>query len=948
MKTRKKQIAVGLSAAIALIATATASAQDAGEGILEEVVVTGSNVARPADSPRQVVTLDQAQIQNEQSLSISEVFRDLSITQGNFNGSGGVTVATDNNNGSINLRGLGARATLTLLNGRRHTVGAIASGSDGFTTTDPNVLTPSIMLDRVEVLTDGASAIYGSDAVAGVVNLVTNNDFEGIRAEYSQNILDRSSDTEQVFNLMLGAQGERTGIVAGVEYVTRPESLTDDLLDYSRVTSGRLLGVGQPGSLRRAPNRRQSGPWQHDPLCEDSSIGGIESAGVIQPFGPGTRCFFRLTLNRTLVAETGRLVALTVANHEFENGIRAEFEVGGATSEYSNLLNTSPILGSPTFIPVDHPGLTAYAADGLLAPPAGTNYYRVLMRMRKPDAPNFNPTNDIEKRDNRFAANFSGEFAADYEWEATYARSRATYNRSGGNTVLDRLNNGLMGYGGAGCDLGSGGASGYGPDGLAGTADDSAADPGCSWYNPLGNQWSAQPGDATYNSQELLNFIWAAPTLAGVAELDTLDFLVRGNPSDLLGFAVGVQTRSQDFSQDYDLISNAGGFVFASFPVEDYSGTIQSDAVFGEVVLFPTDSLEFQLAVRSESYETGQSSTDPKVGFLWSPTDNFRVRGNWGTSFRIANPPQQFGATGGAGATIEIIPDGGTSAQDSAAGAFTRGNPNVQPEESENFSFGFALDITDRLSVGLNYWSFEFDNIIFRESPDIVAIEDIVADGIFGNDPRVRTVGDASFAVTPGANALQWAAAPGSGGSIDILAGFDLTYSNSDFLHTSGLDFDVNYFWDAFGGEFGVTFNGTQTLSYDIPGLAGTSFATVDGVGQTNLLNNGAPVAEMKGALRLSYASNNHFFQLTGRHTSGLRQDDITVPTDDSDFNTIDLLYTYDFETLLGTGPFSASLGVINALDQDPPVDGDELSTVQTRLYDPRGRVLRFTLSKTF
>ena len=127
-----------------------------------------------------------------------------------------------------------------------------------------------------------------------------------------------------------------------------------------------------------------------------------------------------------------------------------------------------------------------------------------------------------------------------------------------------------------------------------------------------------------------------------------------------------------------------------------------------------------------------------------------------------------------------------------------------------------------------------------------------------------------------------------------------------------------------------------------------TDFATVDGVGQTNLLNNGAPIAEWKGALRLNYASGNHFAQLTARHTSGLRQDDITVPTDDSDFNTIDLLYTYDFENLRGAGPFMASLGVINLLDEDPPVDGDELSTVQTRLYDPRGRVLRFTLSKVF
>ena len=954
MKTRKNLVAAGLSAAIALSVSATSFAQQ-DEGALEEVVVTGSNVARSADSPQPIVTMDRTQIQNEQSLSMSEVFRDMSITQGNYNGSGGVTVNTDNNSGAINLRGLGARATLTLLNGRRHTMGAVASSSDGFTTTDPNVLAPSIMLDRVEVLTDGASAIYGSDAVAGVVNLVTDNDFEGFEFEYSQNILSRSSDSEHSFGLRFGAQGERTGIVAGVEYVTRPETLTDGIFELSRLQKGRLLGAGQPGSFRAAPGGTGGGmgPWIADPLCEDESIGGPEYGGVTRSFGPGTRCFFRLPLNRTMISDTERTTALTVVTHEFDSGITAEFELGAATSGFSTLLNTSPVL-TPVYMPIDNPGLAAYINDGIFTP--RTDYYRMIGRMRKPDAANFNPTVDVKKLDTRFAASFEGDFTDSLGWEATYTRSRATYDMANRNTVLERMQNGLLGYGGATCDLGSGGASGYGPDGLAGTGDESAADPNCAWFNYAANQWAASPGDATYNSPELLDFIYADASRNGTADLDTIDLLLRGNPNDLVGYAIGYQRRTQDFTTDYDAITNAGGFAFASQPIEDYAGTITSDSVFGEAVLFLSDTLELQFAVRHEEYDTGQDSTDPKVGFLWTPSDSFALRGTWGTSFRIANPPQQFGGTTGNGSGIQISTDGGASFEDSSAGSFTRGNALLDPEVSENYSFGFTWDITDSFRFGSNYWNFEFENLIYRENPDIVALEDIEADGIFGNDPRVNTTDDQSFAVTPGASLLQWIAAPLAPG-VGIVEGYRLTYTNQEFLETSGVDIELAYFVDAFGGEFGIGLDATYTLDYKITGFLASEdpgdanaiqIQDIDGVGSTNLTNNGAPVAEWKGALRLNYSNDNHFAQLTARHTSGLEQADSVVPSENKGFNTLDFIYNYQFDDLFGTGPARASLGVINLTDVEPPFDGEELSTVQTRVYDPRGRIFRFTLSKAF
>ncbi|MGY8789640.1 MAG: TonB-dependent receptor plug domain-containing protein, partial [Pseudomonadales bacterium] len=157
-----------LATAVAFAAAATSSgtlmAQD-----IEEIQVTGSFISRPADRPQPVSIMDNEELQANQRVSVVEAIRDMpqvssANTTGNFN----------NPTNSINLRALGARSTLILLNGQRQTIDA-NSGSQ----VDVNNLAPGIMIERVELVLDGASALYGSDAVAGVVNFITRNNFEG-------------------------------------------------------------------------------------------------------------------------------------------------------------------------------------------------------------------------------------------------------------------------------------------------------------------------------------------------------------------------------------------------------------------------------------------------------------------------------------------------------------------------------------------------------------------------------------------------------------------------------------------------------------------------------------------------------------------------------------------------------------------------------------------------
>ena len=205
---------IGVAAAffVAWFASPSVRAQQAGE--LEEIVVTGSFISRPADRPQPVTVIDTAELAYQNRGSIAEIFKELPQVSG--------TVSTtnwseggDSPTNTINLRGLGARATLVLLNSKRQTIDGSSNGA-GVSAVDINNLAPPIMLQRIEILTDGASALYGSDAVAGVVNFITRNDFEGAELNIKSQWLDDGGSTPE-FNLagIFGAQGENTGIVAG-------------------------------------------------------------------------------------------------------------------------------------------------------------------------------------------------------------------------------------------------------------------------------------------------------------------------------------------------------------------------------------------------------------------------------------------------------------------------------------------------------------------------------------------------------------------------------------------------------------------------------------------------------------------------------------------------------------------------------------------------------------
>ena len=243
---------------------------------------------------------------------------------------------------------------------------------------------------------------------------------------------------------------------------------------------------------------------------------------------------------------------------------------------------------------------------------------------------------------------------------------------------------------------------------------------------------SPQPGDPNYNDPILANWVFAASNTQGQAQLSTLDFVVTGNVGKMAGgptgLAVGAQMRSQDFFVDFDPITETGGYAFNTTPQQNYGGTRDTNALFAELAMYPTDAVELQLAARYEDYG-GVNSTDPKVGMLWTPTPKLFLRATAGTSFRQPGEVQSFG-TASQGSSLQVIGGAGINAR-----GLLLGNPNLEAGGVDELHGGLTFDVTDAFTMDLSYWNIDFKNLIVTEDGDVIVRNDM-QDGYL-TDPRV-------------------------------------------------------------------------------------------------------------------------------------------------------------------------------------------------------------------
>lgn len=996
-----RKVAVAVAFACGGAASQTTLAQQE----LEEITVTGSFISRPADRPQPVSVMDAAEIRANQRVTLAEVVRDMpQITTAN------VTSNWEAATNSINLRGLGERSTLILLNGQRMTIDANAGSQ-----VDINNLAPTIMVERMELLLDGASALYGSDAVAGVANFITRDTFEGIEFNFSSQWADTQSDVpEIVAGGIFGTGSNDTHLVMGFEIQRRDDKLQEeDRFGPERLAHGLQTALWNPGSffadtidpstLPGQPNFDPDMPmgsaygWQIDPLCGSELIGGTPANENTDPAGyiGGPFCRGNLALQRTTIPEYTNMTGMAVFTKDFSAGgletfrIEASYARADSQSSYGTgvpLLALPTVSGTTPVLPASNPGVyDAWFRSGGVYD-AGTDTYsdgsfplldynQVFSRQLSPldgDAASLDASS--VQNTYRVAATIDGLIGdSSFDWRVTGTFSQNDQKNNPNDTITDRYMRAIQGYGGPSCKWNF----------VEGVGTDPAVQAGvgpCEYWNPFASRLIADPNDGSpinpadpnsplvaelANSQELLDWMMFGGQNLNESRFTSFEAVVTGELWEMgggaTGIAVGAQYRKQELDITVDPIQKDGGLGFSPQILRDWTSNRDTNAVFAELVMFPADSFEIDIAARWEE-TLGVSSTEPKVSMLWTPTDSLFFRATAGSSFRLASENQLFGIGGGSVGRDTI---GGEVTQ---AVGIAVGNPVLQPEESDNWTLGFTWDVTDNFTFDLTYWDYEFTNLVTStDAEDTLRLD--LADGWINSTGAAANWGDAGWIAANAASPHplffgrpnevceitgRWAG-PGSGTSLPAgcVTGFDIeifrsSWINQDIIVTNGFDLTLDWRTTlAGGGDFGVRYVGAFTEEYSgIDNITGQLRNVVgqDGDGVAGVGVN----PDLRANLILTYGKGAHNVRGTFRYTSGTELTDtnpLVQAFDQSSYTQLDLVYNWDLPL---RNPATLSFVVLNATDEEPPLTPNGLITYNAGLFDGRGRMYRVAWNQGF
>ncbi len=673
---------MGLPAAALVAGTMTIAAADsaAQTGTIEEVVVTaatGSRIVRQGDSPSPLSNYDGQMLLDSGLKDIRDLVGVLSINAGAENNSDNLTQNYTVGTANINLRGLGVASTLVLLNGRRQVLSA-AQTDDGSSFVDLAGLVPMLAVEQVEILKDGAAAIYGSEAVAGVANFITRRGFRGVelQTEYRSRVGDGTQDDFTLDGVAGGEIGGAGEFLVAASYLDRT-SLVLTEVDWLRPSTS---GFGNPASF----NVPSLGRTVADPDCE-------RYGGLLQALpGDSTICRFDYGPQITAVPNEQRLQTWGRVDWGRSDAGNVWAELGYANNDIDRDVSPSfPVLSTPV-VPSYHPG-NPFGEDvyfqgrpyGFGQPPE-INYY--------------------EHDTVRLAAGLEGRISDTASWNVSLVRARNDTLQNPRDVNAANFQAALLGFGGSDCDANPLTA---GPE-QAGTG-------GCLFFNPFSSNFAARPGETLHNSAALRPFIIGDYFGDGWSQLTTLEANVTGFlPWRDAGYAAGVQYRDQSLDFFYDDITRGDGFAFL-IGNPDFDAADRVRAAYGEIWLPFPESLEITGALRYEDYGAGVGDTlDPKITLLYRAKDSVSIRGSYSTSFRAPSPFQTRGAQ--TNFTNIVDHDGSRT----FAGRRTLGDPDLNPETSSAFNAGISWQRAGDWALNADYWRYSFKDVLRKENAQAI------------------------------------------------------------------------------------------------------------------------------------------------------------------------------------------------------------------------------------
>ena len=780
----RSQRATPLAVAIMLALSATTQAQDSKDTSatkdLDRIVVTGSNIPRTDSetaSPVQVITA--VEIERTGKQTVGEYLQTLTANgQGSIPKSFGSGFASGG--AGVSLRGLGAGSTLVLLNGRRLAPHGLADdGQKVFT--DLSTI-PTEAVQTIEVLKDGASAIYGSDAIAGVVNIILKANYQGFAARASYGI---SGDNDMANRKVSAIAGfgdlaDGANVFFTMEVGNNDGTLvssrknrkwigTSDLrpwgysVEGSPTLGGSIQGGGTVGTSSPAVNlRRSDGTYFSLPGCSQFSD--------IAPADPGGGCLWDVAPWRSLVPDEKYLTLFGRATARISDNAEFYAEVGFSEKKTRWQVQPSGVSGS-----WGYPGGPVNASSGPGATLLGANHPdNPLGYAARPRYAAFDVGPRVTNNKNQFERLLFGVNGIWGEWnyDVGYLHSA---------TQLSSRRTGYLRY-------------------------SHVREVLLSDNNPLHAYWRLGD-DAHRNSQAMYDYISPEITAQAATSLDMLDFKANRTlwelPGGPLALALGAEYRSQKVELTPQTFTDIGDIIGLGYSA--YKGSEKVGVAFAEVLAPISNSFEISAALRADSYQGGDTAVTPKLGMKWTPVSWLALRGTYGEGFRAPNAAES--GDGGLAAFTTAAdpircpggtpaPNGGTQADCAAPLAvITSPNPDLVPEKSKSYTLGFVLNPTHSTSLTVDAWQIKRTDEINQESTAAA----ILAGNVVRNDNNLPGI-------------------PNSGTLLAARA----RYVNSASSIMRGIDFDVRHEMDL--GDAG-------TLAFDMQWSRINLFRRDDGAG---------------------------------------------------------------------------------------------------------------------
>lgn len=964
-KSNQLALSVKLACAVGALSTVgfapQALAQDTNaEAAVEKIQVTGSRIRKQefeSAAPISVVSSQQFELTN--TVNTESLLNTLPQVIPGFD-------RTANNPGdgtaTVDLRGLGTSRTLVLINGTR----AVPTNSSG--TVDINTI-PTALIKNVEVLTGGASAVYGSDAVAGVVNFILKDDFEGV--EFNTGYESTGEGDADIFNTDLTIGGNfadgRGNVVLNLSYTDRQDLFQGDR-DFSTFAQfddgeGGLFDGGSsgiPGTSIFAAGFGESGsnfsPGTGVTFGQDGAIRPFVTTG-------DNNDFYNYAPVNYIQLPQERHQTTALASYEISRYAEVYGRAMFTDSRVPQQLAATPIFQTTTFTLDDNPFLTPTTQqviadaglggdediDGDGIPDEATAFVRRRMLEVGPRRA------EDGYKSFQFQVGMRGDLGdSGWFYDVYYQTGKVDGATSQlGNVNRDRFDQALL----------------LATDENGDVILDADGNPSCADTSANGSTEACAPmnifGEGNI-SQQAADFLKTA-----VASTQTFDQKIFGAsvtgdlgdffelPGGPVGIALAYESRDESFafkpSQDLAAGTIAGfngaPAVAGGYTVSGYSIELNLPILDGVEL---AELLSLDLAYRTEDYSTVGTVDAYKVAGVWAPTDTFRFRAGFNTAVRAPNigelfSPQGEGFPGASdpcagngsldqtdalrnlciatGVPADSVFSPGLNPPSGQVRSLFGGNPNLAEESAETLTVGVVVDATDELSFSVDYFDIQVDDAISSFGGGTANILTSCYDGSVGGG-----------AGGPFCDVINRRA----DGTIEFV---EVLSQNVASIELAGIDVVGSYNTETQYGDVSLDYVGTYTSDSSFTPFAGAT--TAECAGKFGLVC-GEPTPEYKHRLTAQLSKDDYTLQVLWRYIGEVNDDD-----DDTLYatETVDATSYFDVSgTYFLTDNYRVVVGVDNVLDEKPPIMGDNQEQANTypATYDVFGRTFYASFRATF